>query len=146
MEKLEQPAEVDAAAASGAPEPVKPVAVIAEPKKPAAAPVVAAPETGEYRGSKWLLAQPADKFTLQLVTVSSAERARVFVAAQPDPDDFAVYQLRRDGRVLHVVVYGLFNTRSEADAAARRLPASVGQVKPWIRSIEQVHGAIATMQ
>ena len=83
---------------------------------------------------------------MQLVTVSSAERAQAYMAQQSQPGEFASYELERDGRRLHVVVYGLFNTRSEADAAARTLPASVGNVSPWIRTLEQVHGAIYTVR
>jgi|GEM_PF-987965 len=117
-----------------------------EESAPSAAvqPVVGAADEVEDNG-EWLLAQDPNAFTLQLVTVSSAERAQAFVDAQPDPRDFAIYRLQRDGRVLHVIVYGIFGTRSEAEAASRSLPASVGKVNPWIRTLEQVHGAIRTM-
>jgi DamX protein len=93
-----------------------------------------------------LLAQPGDWFTLQLVSVSSAERALAYINRQSAPEQFASYELERDGRRLYVVVYGLFETRSEADAASRALPAGVGEVKPWIRTLEQVHGAIYTVR
>jgi septal ring-binding cell division protein DamX/type II secretory pathway predicted ATPase ExeA len=101
---------------------------------------------GSPRDAEWLLAQPGDWFTLQLVSVSSAERAAAFMERQAAPQQFASYELERDGRRLHVVVYGLFATRSEADAASRSLPAGVGSVKPWVRSMEQVHGAIYTVR
>ena len=104
----------------------------------------AAQADASQRDGNWLLAQPPERFTLQLVTVSSAERAAAFVAEQPDPSAFATYRLARDGRILHVVVYGQFSTRAEAEAASRRLPASVGRVQPWLRPMAQVHGAIRT--
>jgi len=90
------------------------------------------------------MAQPGTAYTLQLVTLSSAERVEAYLAAQARPDQFASYRLSRNGRILHVVVYGSFATRIEAEAESRRLPASVGQVKPWLRTMAQVHEAIRT--
>lgn len=93
------------------------------------------------KDTRWLLQQDPDYFTLQLVTVSSPESARAFVARQREPGEFTIYQLQRDGRILHVVLYGLFSSRSAAQAAADNLPAEVGQVQPWIRSVGQVQDA-----
>jgi DamX protein len=87
------------------------------------------------------MSQPGSAFTVQLVSLSSAERAAQYVASQPDPNQFAVYRLQRDGRILHVVLYGSFATREQAEAAIRLLPASVGTVQPWIRPFAHVHEA-----
>jgi DamX protein len=96
----------------------------------------------------WLLEQDPDYFTLQLVTVSSPDSASAFVARQQEPGEFTVYQLQRDGRILHVVLYGLFSSRRAAEAAADSLPAEVGSVQPWIRPVGQVQAAarLATLQ
>jgi len=96
----------------------------------------------------WLLEQDPDYFTLQLVTVSSPDSASAFVARQQEPGEFTVYQLQRDGRILHVVLYGLFSSRSAAEAAADSLPAEVGSVQPWIRPVGQVQAAarLSTLQ
>jgi len=93
------------------------------------------------RDSRWLLAQNPDYFTLQLVTVSSAESASTFVSRQREPAEFTVYQLARDGRILHVVLFGLFSSRTAAEAAVDNLPDEVGRVQPWIRSVGQVQAA-----
>lgn len=93
------------------------------------------------KDTRWLLAQDPDYFTLQLVTVSSPESASAFVARQREPGEFTVYQLQRDGRMLHVVLYGLFSSRTAAETAADNLPAEVGRVQPWIRPLAQVQDA-----
>ncbi|MCZ6640133.1 MAG: SPOR domain-containing protein, partial [Gammaproteobacteria bacterium] len=98
----------------------------------------------ESRDASWLMAQPGEAFTLQLVTFSSAERLEAYLAEQARPDRFASYRLSRSGRILHVVVYGSFATRTQAETESRRLPASVGQVKPWLRTMAQVQDAIRT--
>ncbi|MCB1684263.1 MAG: SPOR domain-containing protein, partial [Pseudomonadales bacterium] len=67
-------------------------------------------------------------------------------AEQAEPQRFATYQLARDGRTLHVVVYGVFDSKAEAERAARALTGSAAKVKPWIRTLAQVHTAIRTVQ
>lgn len=105
-------------------------------------------ETEGVRDSRWLLRQNPEYFTLQLVTVSALDRAQGFVAKQAEPGEFAIYQLQREGRILHVIVYGLFSTREAAQRAADNLPAEVGDVQPWIRPLGQVQDAarISTLQ
>ena len=133
---------------------VEPLEVADGPLEAAAEPVpgsVAASTPGLPGGVKdtrWLLEQDPDYFTLQLVTVSAAESASAFVRRQGEPGEFTIYQLQRDGRVLHVVLYGLFSSRDAAERAADNLPAEVGQVQPWIRSVGQVQDAarLATRQ
>jgi len=93
-----------------------------------------------YRNTDWLLGQDPKAYTLQLLTVSSLDRAEAFVDGQRAPDEFAIYQLARDERILHVVLFGLFGSREEAETAADSLPEEVGRVQPWIRPLEQIQG------
>jgi DamX protein len=102
------------------------------------------PADGRARDAAWILAQAPESFTLQLVSLSSAERVQAYLADQTDRGDFATYRLQRDGRILHVVIYGQYATRAEAEAAARTLPASVGSVQPWIRPFADVQAAVRT--
>ena len=109
---------------------------------------LAAPAPSGKRDTAWLLAQDPAAFTLQLVTVSSIDSAEAFVQRQRLPMEFAIYQLQREGRTLHVVLYGLYPSREAAQAAADRLPEEVGDIQPWIRSVDQVQSAarINTLQ
>jgi type II secretory pathway predicted ATPase ExeA len=115
----------------------------------AAAPVPApAPQTASADGprdSAWILAQPADRFTLQLLSSSSAERASAYVEQRSRPQDFAIYRLLRDGKFLHVVIYGNYGSRGEAERAATSSEATAGGVKPWIRPFKEVQGAVRTV-
>ncbi len=109
-------------------QPVQPQPTQAQPTQAQPAPAVGA------RDRAWLLAQPPERFTLQLFGVTSASRVEEFLARQRNPQDFASYQVTRDGNPWHVVLYGNFPDRAAAEAASRRLPAGVGQVQPWIRT------------
>lgn len=110
-----------------------------QPDEPA---VSAAPDG--VRDAAWIMRQPAARYTLQLASFSTAERAEAYTADQNRPGEFARYRLQRDGRILHVVIFGSFADRGAAQAAARDLPAEVGNVQPWIRTFGQVQEAVRT--
>ena len=101
------------------------------------------PELGRRDGA-WLMSQPTSMYSIQLVTVSSGQRALAYIDNQRNPSDFGSYRLQRAGRILYVVVYGLFDSRAQAEAAATSLPVEVGNVQPWVRPMDQIHGAIRT--
>lgn len=96
------------------------------------------------RTATWILQQPSDRYTLQLVSFSTADRADAYLREQSDPTGFARFRLQRDGRILHVVVYGSFASRAAAAEASRSLPESVGRVDPWIRTFGQVQEGVRT--
>ncbi len=155
--------EVGAVTAERPPEAVAPdvterdeaeVPATAAPAPPLEGTVAAAPETAPLpqtasadgpRDSAWILAQPAERFTLQLLSSSSAERASAYVEQQSRPQDFALYRLQRNGKFLHVVIYGNYASRGEAERAATSPEATVGGVKPWIRPFKEVQGAVRTV-
>ncbi len=127
--------------------------------KPRAAPVVAslpdvtpAPrQTGSIasasdsaRNAAWLLAQNDASFTIQLIGFGEAERAKSYLAEQANIGRFAMFRTRSGDRVVHVVTHGIYASQSEAEAAVAGLPASVGKVTPWIRSIRGVKASIKT--
>jgi type II secretory pathway predicted ATPase ExeA len=112
----------------------------AQPLNPAAE--APAQRREQWHGEAWLLAQAESAFTIQLVTVSTRQRAEAFLLKQSSPEEFATYRLDRDGRELHVIVFGIFDSQDQARKAAAQLPDSVGDVRPWVRRVGQVQGAI----
>lgn len=112
---------------------------------PAARPSDAiASASGSARNASWLLVQNDASFTIQLIGFGEAERAKGYLAEQASPGNFALFRTRSGDRVLHVVTHGVYASQAEAEAAVRRLPASVGKVTPWIRSIRGIKAAIKT--
>lgn len=104
----------------------------------------AAARDAAARGPAWVMSRPGEAFTLQLGSFSSAERAEAYLARQAAPQDFATFRQQRDGRILHVVIQGEYPTREAAEAAVARLPDTVGDVEPWIRTFQQVQAAART--
>ena len=129
-----------------APPPARPQTDAVEPQPSLGADVQLTDAVPASRGrdAAWLLRQPVDAFTLQLLTVSTHERAVAFVNGQEYPEQFAVYRLQRDGRLLFVVVYGLFDSRDEAQSVAVNLPESISKISPWARPLGQIQDAIRT--
>lgn len=138
LDPEEIPFEETAAEATVAEDPAAQEAAVEEP------PAEGAGAPSGVRDSAWIMRQPAARYTLQLVSFSSAERAEEYTAAQEQPSEFARYRLQRDGRILHVIIFGSYADRAAAQAAARDLPAAVGSVQPWIRTFGQIQEAVRT--
>ncbi|MEM9620326.1 MAG: AAA family ATPase [Pseudomonadota bacterium] len=105
-------------------------------------PVPVVEASRSFHDGQWLLRQSADLFTLQLVTLSNRQRAVALINRQPDPSEFAIYELQRAGKRLHVITYGLFSSRAAATAAVSSLNAELQALKPWIRPMRLVQEAV----
>jgi DamX protein len=145
------------AAAPGAPAPVlakrpEPVAKTAAKPSPAAATAVsaapapaatpAAPVKEGPHGAAWVLAQPEGNYTLQLFGTSNKARWQSFVQAQRPGAPVAGFVSRRDGAPWYVVIYGSYPTQAMAKADVTRLPASVGNVEPWLRTFRAIRATV----
>jgi type II secretory pathway predicted ATPase ExeA len=123
--------------------PSKPVALPrVEPNVDIAPRVTAGDVASGPHDSAWIRAQPAARFTLQLFAASAAAPRDKFLAAQGHPERFAVFQMRRAGKLYYVLLYGNYATRAEADAAAAALPSSMGELQPWVRTFGSVHASL----
>lgn len=99
-----------------------------------------------YKSAQWILNQPAERFTMQLLTLSSLRRAEAFINRQANPEEFGLYRMRRDGKQLYVVIYGVFSGRPGAQAAIAGFTGELGKIKPWIRSMALVQDTIRNNQ
>ncbi len=95
-----------------------------------------------YRDAAWILAQEGSRFTMQLLSLSSLERADAFINRQDDPGEFALYRTQRDGRSLFIVTYGLFSSREAAATAARGFSGELARIEPWIRPLRLVQDTV----
>ncbi|MEM7096641.1 MAG: AAA family ATPase [Pseudomonadota bacterium] len=99
-------------------------------------------DDGRIKDGRWLLDQNPRYYTVQLVTVSRPERARELILEQANPGEFAIYQIRRDGRRLNVITYGVFTSSGAAGGALGDLQGQLGSVKPWVRPMNLVQDAV----
>jgi len=130
------------------PEPTPEPAPVPEPE-PAPAPVpepepepVVLPISEPFQDSAWILRQDPERFTMQLLTLSSRERAAQFIQRQPHPEEFAMYRILRDGNTFYVVIYGVFSGPGAAESASRSFVGELAAIKPWIRPLRLVQDTV----
>lgn len=135
-------------------EPVIEVAASTPASEPVAQPAVTAPvsvipveersvlPTGAFKNARWLLDQDPNRFTLQLLSLSSAERAVAFMNRQSSPSEFAWYQMQRDDKTLYVITYGVFSSQSAAQAAVAGFTGELASIKPWVRPLNLVQDTV----
>jgi len=85
-----------------------------------------------------LLSWESSGYTLQMTGARSKQSALEFIAAQSDPSKFHHFETIYKGLPWHVVVYGQYPNRDIANAAIRKLPKTLQNVKPWARSVQGV--------
>jgi len=114
------------------PAPVSPVPVVESNPLP----------DGVFKSASWILQQDPNRFTLQLLSLSTAARAEAFMNRQPDTSDFAWYQMQRDNRTLYVITYGVFSSREAAQSAVAGFSGEMASIKPWIRPLSLVQDTV----
>ncbi|WP_148059397.1 SPOR domain-containing protein [Sinobacterium caligoides] len=87
---------------------------------------------------RFLLAQPVDNYTIQIMGLSSKEAIERFRRGLPKALDIRLVQAMVNGRPWYVLVSGNYRNRREAELARSRLPQSLVDMKPWLRRMEGV--------
>ncbi|WP_415904976.1 SPOR domain-containing protein [Neptuniibacter sp. QD48_55] len=93
---------------------------------------------GLSQSEQALMGWPDKGYTLQMLGARSEESALGFIKSQQKPSDFYHFSTIYKGQPWHVVVHGKFANRDIANAAIRKLPKELQNVKPWARSIQGV--------
>ncbi|MFK7912857.1 MAG: AAA family ATPase [Pseudomonadales bacterium] len=96
------------------------------------------------RDSRWLLQQDGNHYTVQLITLGNRDGMIRYLRSHAGPERFALYTRVADQQTLYVVTFGSYPDRDAAATAARSLPKSVGNIKPWIRPFREVQQTIRT--
>jgi DamX protein len=96
---------------------------------------------------EWLLQQPEDAFTLQLLGSRSEKSIRDFIRQNRlDPQQAAYYRGYYRDAEWYVLLHGIYSSRTSALNARDRLPQRVRKDKPWPRSMTSVHQSIREME
>lgn len=82
-------------------------------------------------------------YTLQLLGSYNKADVVKFMNANGLENQTAFYQTKFHGKDWYVLVYGHYQTASEAKAAIAQLPADLQKQKPWVKPMSSVQTAIA---
>jgi len=98
-------------------------------------------ETRDDSVAARLLAMSPERFAVQLIALDSAELAERFIEENALQDAMVV-QLARQKDFYYVVIFGIYDSFEEAQAAFEANPGSLAGIKPWIRSLGSLQAAI----
>lgn len=94
------------------------------------------------RPTSWILQQPADQYTIQLISTQKDATLQHFIAANHLDGKTAYFRKRVKGRTWHSLIYGVYTDTASARSAMSQLPEPVRRSKPWILKIGSVQKAI----
>ena len=98
-------------------------------------------------GQKWINRQPADHFTLQLLSVYQLNAIEKYIKQHNlDGDDIAIIRTFVKGQHRYVLTKGDYDSRDAAQAGVQILPAAVQKAKPWIRPFKDLRSKIKSVK
>ena len=101
-------------------------------------------DTADYNDAQWLMKKDDDRFTLQLMFSATEKGATQFIAQCDEPGDYALYRKWSSDREWFVVVYGIFNSRNEAQSVIEQF-ADTGH-SSWVRKMTAVKEEIQSVE
>ena len=88
---------------------------------------------------RWIAAQPAAHYTIQVIALSSMQSVESLIEGHAESARFAVYVVQADTRPLYVLVQGNYADVESAREARDRFPETIqSRDKLWIRRFEKV--------
>ena len=97
--------------------------------------------------AQWIIRQPQQAFTLQLITLSSQAQAERFISNEVSTRQHpvAIFRYQKKQRLLYVVTMGVFMDADSAQQVKEALRLqSVAADQAWIRPIDEVQAQIRT--
>ena len=100
----------------------------------------------EAKKGEWLLRQDPAAYTLQVITVSSAEQVAKLLEQHGAPERFASFRIQGKEQLLFVLTYGVFKGTEQAEQARAQVAAALAlrADQLWVRRLSAVQQAIRT--
>lgn len=99
-------------------------------------------QSSEILSTSELFAAPVNTFTIQLLASQSKDDV-VRYSKKHHLQGKAVYYLSNlNGKSWYVLVYGIYDSKAEAQAALNKLPASLREQNPWVKSMGLVKNSM----
>jgi len=130
-DQMELPEKVDLRRAEVRPQPVKDD-------------VIEKTQERKIHGEKWLLSQGSSYYTIQLMGARKEALLFNFVERNQllEQNEIAFYQSTFEDKVWFQLLYGVYVTKKDAQAAADNLPLKIRKSSPWIRRLSAVQKTI----
>jgi septal ring-binding cell division protein DamX len=99
----------------------------------------AKPADNGIKGRDWIAAQDPNHYTVQLIGSSNEAAVIRFIHKHGIEKEASYYSTTHNGKPWFSVLYGNFPSRDAARQAAKRLPPSLRNASPWLRSFSEIH-------
>ena len=94
------------------------------------------------RQEDWVLQQPPEYYTLQLVSVLKEQDIIDFIRVAGIEAESAYIRVMVNGVTHYNALYGVYNSYDSALQAANELPTSLRGIKPWARNFRVLHSMV----
>lgn len=95
-----------------------------------------------YQGERWVLVQPADAWTIQMLAFSEEAKVRNFIDDHALHRNAAYFLDNSQAVPLYKLIYGSYASKQEADDARAGLTSMLREHGPWLRPIKAVQAII----
>jgi len=96
----------------------------------------------ELKDKSWILSQKSSAYTFQLMGSWEQQEVLDFVEKYALQGDVAMFESSRNGKVWHVLVYGVYANKQEAIEASQTWAAPMNTLPTWLRRFESVQTQI----
>jgi hypothetical protein len=98
--------------------------------------------TNNIRREDWVLRQPADYYTLQLVSLVDEQDIINFIREHGIEQEAAYIKVVVNGVTRYNALYGVYDNYDNTLQAVDELPASLSRIEPWARNFRVLHGML----
>ncbi len=100
------------------------------------------PISNTIRDTTWVMSQGAGLYTIQILGTENERLLRHQIKNGDYLDKAAYYKKTREGIPWYSLIYGSYNSREAAQAAAQTLPSSLRKSNPWVRKIGDIQASL----
>lgn len=97
---------------------------------------------GAVHSNEWVRSLNPEFYTLQLISHRSEKRSTDFIVERKIAGQAAYFVSRRGDKTWYSVIYGLYPSYDDAEAAARALPPELSDLEPWVRKLRMIQASI----
>ena len=102
--------------------------------------------THDIRQREWVLRQPPEYYTLQLVSLLKEQDIINFIRARGIEGESAYVAVMVNGVTHYNALYGVYQSYESALEAAAEMPESLAGLKPWARNFRVLQGMLSQRQ
>jgi len=99
-----------------------------------------------YYREDWILTQPPESWTIQMLAFSDEAKVRNFIDDHGLHRQAAYFAESKGDQVIYKLIYGAYQSKQEADNARAGFTSALKEHGPWLRPIKAVQAIIGPVE